>query len=153
MNDDFGIDEGIRFVDGKIYSDDRGFLVSINDFNPNLYKRLYIVKNHSERFVRAWHAHKQERKAFLCLSGAFMIGLIKLTDFNNPSRNLPVSRFVISARNPGVLLVPGGFANGLMNLSPEAEVLVFSSFTLGESQGDDYRFPFDYWNVWEPNYR
>jgi hypothetical protein len=36
-----------------------------------------------------------------------------------------------------------------MNLSADAILLVYSSTSLEESKGDDYRFEFDYWNPWE----
>ena len=71
-----------------------------------------------------------------------------MTDTKNPDKSQVVSRYVISSDTPSVLVVPAGFANGFKTLSQDAIVLFLSSSTLEESQGDDFRFPFDYWNPW-----
>jgi dTDP-4-dehydrorhamnose 3,5-epimerase len=55
----------------------------------------------------------------------------------------------MSSSNPAAFYIPAGYANGFMTLSDDTQILVFSSTTLEESQGDDYRFEFDYWNPWE----
>jgi dTDP-4-dehydrorhamnose 3,5-epimerase len=46
------------------------------------------------------------------------------------------------------LYLPPGYANGLMTLSPETRIMVFSTSTLQESLGDDIRFEARFWNPW-----
>jgi dTDP-4-dehydrorhamnose 3,5-epimerase-like enzyme len=53
------------------------------------------------------------------------------------------------------LFIPGGYANGAMNLTDENEIRYFSSASLGESSNDDFRIDAQFWNPWEkhnPNF-
>jgi dTDP-4-dehydrorhamnose 3,5-epimerase len=136
-------------IDGKLFVDDRGTLSFLNELSFNGIKRFYVVENHTKNFVRAWHGHMKEAKAFVAIEGSFLLGAVEMSDNLNPSKNSEVTRVVLSASNPQAFLVPPGFANGLMSLSEGAKLIVFSSSTLEESQGDDYRFPYDYWNIWQ----
>ena len=47
---------------GGLFSDDRGHLRFVNDFNFEGVKRFYQVENHSKNFIRAWHGHEKEGK-------------------------------------------------------------------------------------------
>ena len=40
-----------------------------------------------------------------------------------------------------------------MTLTDDAIVQFFSTSTLEESKGDDIRFPYDKWNIWNIEYR
>lgn len=135
-------------LDGKRFTDDRGTLLFVNELSLIGFKRFYIVENHSKQFIRAWHGHLKEAKAFIPIEGSFLVGAVPMTDKNNPNKELEVCRRVLNASNPQAFLIPAGFANGLMSLTEGAKLLVLSSTTLEESQGDDYRFPYDYWNIW-----
>jgi len=128
--------------------DDRGSLGFVNDFLINDFKRFYTVENHEQGFIRAWHGHMKESKAIIAIKGSILVGAVQMTDTTNPDKNQAVSRFVLSSDAPSVLVVPAGFANGFKTLSKDAIVLFLSSSTLEDSQGDDFRFPFDYWNPW-----
>jgi len=128
--------------------DDRGSLGFVNDFLINDFKRFYTVENHEQGFIRAWHGHMKESKAIIAIKGSILVGAVQMTDTTNPDKNQAVSRFVLSSDTPSVLVVPAGFANGFKTLSKDAIVLFLSSSTLEDSQGDDFRFPFDYWNPW-----
>jgi dTDP-4-dehydrorhamnose 3,5-epimerase-like enzyme len=128
--------------------DDRGTVAFVNDFVLSRYRRMYIVTNHKAGFVRAWHGHKSERKAALVLSGAALVCTVAIDNWDEPSSKLPIQRFVLSERNPGVLEIPAGYANGFMSLSPDTRVAFFSSATLDESLVDDVRFPSRLWDPW-----
>jgi hypothetical protein len=54
----------------------------------------------------------------------------------------------LCAEKPAALLVPGGFANGSMNLAPETTVCYFSDVPIEEAGGDDIRFPARQWDPW-----
>jgi dTDP-4-dehydrorhamnose 3,5-epimerase-like enzyme len=138
-----------RLIEGGLAVDDRGQVSFVNGFDFQGVKRFYIVANHREGFVRAWHGHRFEQKYIYCTSGAMVVGAVKVDDWDNPSADLPVRRFVLSAQKPAVLHIPAGYANGLMSLTPDAQLMIFSSSTVDESRNDDIRFPARHWNIWE----
>jgi dTDP-4-dehydrorhamnose 3,5-epimerase len=132
---------------GKAF-DDRGSLTFINDLDLTQFKRFYIVENHSRGFIRAWHGHKKEAKAVVVVSGAALVAAVKVDNWDSPSKNLKVERIVLSAEKPGALLIPAGYANGFMTLTESAKVMFFSTSSLEESAGDDFRFDARLWNPW-----
>jgi len=136
------------FVPGGISVDDRGALRYVNDFPVQQFKRFYIVENFATNFVRAWHGHRVEAKAVLCLSGAALIATVKVDNWEAPSKNLQPSRFVLSLDKPGILFIPGGYANGFMSLTQNLKLMFFSSSNLEESHKDDFRFESRYWDCW-----
>ena len=134
---------------GSKATDDRGSLGFINGFDLSSFKRFYLVENHSSHFIRAWHGHLKEAKSILVVKGSAIVCAVKMDDPISPNKSNHVERRVLRSSNPAAFYIPAGYANGFMTLSNDTQVLVFSSTTLEESQGDDYRFEFDYWNPWE----
>lgn len=139
--------------EGFNYVDDRGILSGCNAIDMSQLKRFYVIENHESRFVRAWHGHRFETKVFYCLSGAFLIGTVKIEDFKKPDSKSKAKLFTLSSIRPQILVVPGGYANGLMNLTEDSKLMVISDRSLEESAKDDYRYKFDYWNVWGRDFR
>ncbi len=137
-----------NLIRGGLAVDDRGEVGFVNDFDFGDVKRFYAVTNHRRGFVRAWHGHKHEAKYVTVVKGAALVCCVVVDDFDDPSRDLPVHRFVLSERTPAVLHVPPGCANGFMSLTDDAKVLFFSSATLEESQQDDFRFDSRIWDPW-----
>ena len=138
----------LTLIKGGLAVDDRGNVSFVNDFNFADVKRFYMIQNHQTGFVRAWHGHKKEAKYFYVVDGDALICGIKIDDWERPSKELKVEKFVLSARTPSILYLPAGYANGLMSLSPNTKVMVFSASTLQDSLGDDIRFEARYWNPW-----
>ena len=134
---------------GNRATDDRGSLGFINGFTLQNFERFYTVSNHSSNFIRAWQGHLKEAKAIIVLQGAALVCAVEMDDLKAPNKNNQVYRHVLSGNNPAALFIPAGYANGFKTLTSDAVVLVFSSTTLEESSGDDYRFEYDYWNPWE----
>lgn len=136
---------------GGVAVDDRGTVSFVNDFNFAHVRRFYQVRNFSTSTVRAFHGHLHEGKYVYVAKGSAIVAVVKLTDPVNPSKEEPVQRFVLSDKAPRVLFVPPGHANGFRPLEEDTRVIFFSTATLEESQGDDVRFPHDYWgeSVWE----
>jgi dTDP-4-dehydrorhamnose 3,5-epimerase len=77
------------------------------------------------------------------LRGAAMVSAVRIDDWDTPSKNNDVHRYIISAAKPSVLWIPPGYANGFKSLVPSTLVVVFSTATLEESKNDDYRWPPD----------
>ena len=140
---------GAEILRGGVAVDDRGEVGFVNEFTFDGVKRFYTVANHCRGFVRAWHGHKAESKYVLAVSGAALVCCVEVDDWESPSRDLEVQRFVISERSPSVVHVPAGYVNGFMTLTPDAKLMFFSTSTLEESLGDDIRFPARYWNPWD----
>jgi dTDP-4-dehydrorhamnose 3,5-epimerase-like enzyme len=133
---------------GGLAVDDRGETVFVNEFNFESVKRFYMVSNHSAGFVRAWHAHKQEAKYVMAVSGAAVVGAVKIDNWEKPSKDLPVERYVLSSKKPQVLYIPPGYANGFMSLTSDLKLMFFSTSTLEESSTDDTRYDARYWDIW-----
>jgi dTDP-4-dehydrorhamnose 3,5-epimerase-like enzyme len=140
--------DDLKLLEGGLAVDDRGSLSFVNDFDLGPVRRFYVVRNHERGFVRAWHAHKEERKFITALDGSVLLCCIQVDDWESPSPDLPIMRYVLSAQKPSVLLIPAGYAHGFMTLTEGAALMVFSDASLDESLGDDIRFPARFWDPW-----
>jgi len=133
---------------GGLAVDDRGETAFVNEFTFESVKRFYMVSNHSPGFVRAWHAHKHEAKYVMAVSGAAVVGAVRIDDWEKPSKDLSVERYVLSSKKPQVLYIPPGYANGFMSLTSDLKLMYFSTSTLEESAADDIRYDARYWDIW-----
>lgn len=138
----------MELFEGRIVADDRGTVRFINDFNFEGVKRFYQVENHRSGYIRAWHAHNREGKYVYVVTGAALIGVVNFND-----DNAVPEKFVLSAEIPKVLWIPSGNANGFMSLRENTKIIFYSTSTLEESHGDDIRFPYNKWDIWEEDYR
>ncbi|MCC7496089.1 MAG: dTDP-4-dehydrorhamnose 3,5-epimerase family protein [Bryobacterales bacterium] len=139
----------LALIEGGLAVDDRGMVAFVNDFGFEGVKRFYTVSNHQAQFVRAWHAHKREGKYVLVTSGAAIVGAVGIDDWDKPDASAKTSRYVLSAARPSVLWIPPGHANGFMTLTRNTTVMFFSTSTLEQSRGDDFRYPARYWDIWQ----
>ncbi len=138
-----------ELIRGGVATDDRGRVSFVNQFDLAGCRRFYLVENFSTGTVRAWHAHRHERKWVLAVSGAALAACVEIDDWDSPSTDQEIHRFVLDAVNPSVLSVPPGYANGAMSLAPGTKLLYVSDRTLDDSVDDDIRFPARYWDPWE----
>lgn len=100
--------------------------------------------------MRAWHGHKNEKKLIKVLSGKFLVGVIKIDDWENPDKTIDPEMVEMDI-NSDLLSIPEGYANGAMNLEENSKIMYFSSSTLEDSLSDDYRFDSKYWDPWTSN--
>jgi len=140
---------------GDLAVDDRGVVRFVNDFNFKGIKRFYQLENFDDDVIRAFHGHKKEGKYVYVVRGSIILCAVKIDNFKSPSQNLKIERFILSDKKPQVIFVPPGFANGFKSLEEKTSVIFFSTKTLEQSLGDDYRFPADYWGdkIWETENR
>jgi len=136
-------------LNGGLAVDERGEVGFVNDFRFEGVKRFYTVANHRSGFVRAWHGHRREGKYVTTVAGAALVGAVRIDDWDKPSRDLAVERFVLSASRPSVLFIPSGYANGFMSLTDDLKLMFFSTSTLEESAADDIRFDSRLWDIWQ----
>ena len=140
--------QGLILFEGGLSIDDRGEVGFVNGFDMRQVRRFYTVCNHKPGFVRAWHAHKREKKYVTVVSGAAIVAAVCIDNWESPSKDLCVHRYVLSAQKPAVLFIPNGHANGFMTLTEDTKLMFFSTAMLGESEGDDIRYDAHYWNPW-----
>jgi len=137
--------------------DDRGFVRHINDFDFKGIKRFYVVENHRPGFVRAWHGHKYESKWALVVEGSVYFKVAKVSDFSNPDQITVGHHFTFNHNLPTILFIPAGWAHGYKTLTDKAKIIFFSDKTLEQSQKDDFRWQWNYFNVgghkWEEDFR
>jgi len=138
-----------QLIKGGIAVDDRGAVSFVNDFTFSGIKRFYLVENHSRNFVRAWHGHKMEEKYVLVTKGTAIVAAVKIDDWEKPSKDQTVHKFVLSEKSPEILHIPNGYANGFMSLTDDVKIMFFSTASLAESAKDDYRYNARYWDPWK----
>jgi len=137
-----------KLLVGKIFTDDRGCIRFINDFDFSKVKRFYQIQNHIRGFIRAWHGHRKEGKYVYVAKGTALVAAVKLDD----DRAVPV-KFVLSDKVPTIFCIPPGYANGFMSLEEDTIVQFFSTALLEESIEDAERISYDRWDIWNINYR
>lgn len=135
-------------INGGQFSDERGTISYFNDLDLSPVKRMYIIAHTDTSTVRAWQGHKQEHKWFHVLAGSFKMVLIKPDNWEFPSTDLGYQDYNLTDKNNEVLHVPGGYATGFKALEANSRLLVFSNFTVSESQNDDFRFDKNNWYNW-----
>jgi dTDP-4-dehydrorhamnose 3,5-epimerase-like enzyme len=146
MNEHQSASEVIR-IPGALFADDRGTLRFVNDFSFKEVKRFYQVENFSLATIRAFHGHMKEAKYVYVSSGSIILCAVQLDQAKDPSKTAPVQRMVLSAAKPEVVYIPPKHANGFKALEEHTKLFFFSTSTLEESRGDDYRYPADYWGI------
>ena len=130
-------------IEGGVFCDDRGYISFVNDFDFKDVKRFYVLQDHEVGFVRAWHGHLKESEYVFVVSGSVMVGTVRIDSSEEPTKHF------LTGRKPAILHIPPGFANGTMTLEPNTIVLFLSTSMLGASEGDEVRFDYDKWNIWE----
>lgn len=135
--------------------DDRGVLSFVNEFSLEKIKRFYVVENFSTETIRAFHGHLKEEKYVFVVKGTALVICAKLDKSGKLEKGQELSKFVLSDRRPAVLRIPGGYVNGFKPLEDKSKIMFFSTASLDESKGDDYRFDWNYFgkNVWEAKNR
>jgi dTDP-4-dehydrorhamnose 3,5-epimerase-like enzyme len=142
------MDRQPRFIEGGAFSDERGALSYVNGFNMLEVRRFYLIGHPDVSIVRAWQGHQMEQKWFYVTNGKFKVVVVKPDNWEKPSMALRSNEFILSADHPGVLHVPGGYANGFKALEPDSQMMVFSDFTVEQSKNDNYRFEAGLWGIW-----
>ena len=136
-------------IKGGTFSDDRGSMRFVNDFQFNDVKRFYFIKHLNVDFIRAWQGHQFEKKYFYPIAGSFILAWVKIDDFKNPSKNLVPEYHILLPGTSEIISIPKGYANGLKALEPNSEILIFSDMNLEESHAENIRYPSDWWMDWE----
>ncbi len=126
--------------------DDRGFLYQIyGNYEgkfPNI-KRIYIVGNFSKGTIRGFHKHTEEWKCYFASSGSAKFVIV--------DENKNISTYVLSPKNPAVLIVPPEHFHGWVSLEENTILIGISNKSLEDTLKDDIRIdPFTFGKeVWD----
>ena len=132
-----------KIIRGNSHQDQRGIITYNNDFNASLVKRIYTIENHSTDFIRGWQGHKTEQRWFACMKGAFEISVIQIDDFDQPSKDLKISKYQLNDKSLTYLHIPSGHITAIQAKKEGSKLLVLADYALGEIR-DEYRFTLDY---------
>ena len=137
------MDKDIRLIKGVKHSDHREHLTHFNEFDFNGVARYYIIEQEDTNIYRGWHGHQFEKKWFQCIKGEFILGFVKVDNFDNPSNNLIIEKFHLNEQEPVLLCVPEGYVNMVRAIKPGSKLLVYSGKPLEVAKLDSWR--------WEPS--
>lgn len=136
-----------EIIQGGNFTDHRGTISYVNDFSFTDIERFYIISNSDENPIRAWQGHKLDAKNFYCLSGSFKIHFIKVDNWENPSKALPIETVFVSESDSKILHIPAGYANAIQSLQANSKLISFSTLPLDNVREDDVRYDSDYWKI------
>ncbi len=128
-----------RLIEGNQFTDIRGILKYNNNFDLSLIKRMYLIENADIQLKRGWQGHKVEQRWFTAVSGKFEIMLLKIDNWENPSKNLNPNIFELSSETFNSLHIPSGYISCIQSLELKSKLLVMADFNLGEIN-DEYKF-------------
>jgi len=138
-----------KLIEGGVFSDQRGTLQFVNDFDMSVIKRMYFTTHPLTKTVRAWQGHKIESRWFFCVKGGFKVRLVKIDNWEIPSNNCEIFEFELKDEKPQVLYIPNGFANGFKATIENSKLMIMSDYGLNEIENDNYRFNSNKWTNWE----
>jgi hypothetical protein len=130
---------------GNAYCDVRGNLLYNNTFDSSAVKRMYVIQNNSLDILRGWQGHKIEQRWFSAVHGSFYIQLMKIDNWDLPSKKLVCKEFMISNKTLDVLHVPNGYVSCIQAIEEGSRLLVMSDYLMGEI-ADEYRFGLKYFD-------
>ncbi|WP_343707610.1 hypothetical protein [Flavobacterium sp.] len=136
-----------KVIQGGNFSDHRGSISYVNDFTFENIERFYIISNSDENPIRAWQGHKLDAKNFYCLTGSFKIHFVKVDNWENPSKDLPIETVLVSESDSKVVHIPAGYANAIESLESNSKLISFSTLPLTKVSEDDVRYESDYWKI------
>ncbi len=128
---------------GNHFKDHRGVLKFNNDFDASSAKRIYTIRNNSEKIQRGWLGHQIEQRWFISIKGSFSFKIIVIDNWEKPSNNLEITEYILNSENLDVLHVPPGHVMKIQALEEDSELFVLADYGIGEVD-DECRFDVDY---------
>ena len=134
-----------RIIKGDFFIDNRGTINFNNSFDASQIKRIYIIQNSSVNFIRGWQGHKVEQRWFSALQGSFRIKLIKIDDWNTPSKSLVYQEIKLEAKTLDILHIPQGYVTSIQSIKNNSKLLVMADYAIGEIE-DEQRYDLNYFS-------
>ncbi len=132
-------------IKGNAHCDVRGNLLYNNIFDSSAVKRMYVIQNNSLDIIRGWQGHQIEQRWFSAVHGSFCIQLMKIDNWELPSKQLFCEEFIISNKTLDVLHVPKGYVSCIQAMEEGSILLVMADYLMGEI-ADEYRFDLKYFD-------
>ncbi|MBN2257513.1 MAG: dTDP-4-dehydrorhamnose 3,5-epimerase family protein [Anaerolineaceae bacterium] len=135
---------GVDSIILESHEDDRGYLYEIihsNDpFLPQ-FGQVYLVGDPVRNTVRAFHKHSQLFDYFCIVHGSAKF--ILKDDRRDSSTYQNMDTYVLSSRNPKLLVVPPGVYHGWMSLEDDTIMISTASHLYNQKDPDEERIPPD----------
>lgn len=128
-----------KLLKGQNFMDERGSVYHYGENTLDSIKRVYFISPSPSAGFRGWHGHKFESKTFRCIRGSFEVSSVRVLDWDAPAGGEKYT-FRLSGDSGELLIVPEGFANGILSMEVGSVLMVMSNKTLSESLEDDIRF-------------
>ena len=132
-----------KIIIGDCHIDNRGTLIYNNNFDTTSVKRIYFIENKNNSVIRGWQGHNIEKRWFSAVIGSFKIRLIKIDNWELPSKELSSIEYKITSDKMEVLFVPNGYVTSIQSMQKNAKLLVMGNYLIGETK-DEYRYPINY---------
>lgn len=134
-----------RLLPGGVHRDDRGVVRHVNAFDFGRVDRFYAVEPSRAGEVRGWVGHRREWKYFFASLGRLVVGVVQPANWEAPARKEKVVSFLLDQDAPAILEVPPGCFTASLALTPQSQLLIFSSGRIEDAAQDDYRLPAAHW--------
>lgn len=137
----------VELIPLKVNTDDRGYLIVIGSSGrpdaPNIptMKEVYVVGNMSKGTIRAFHKHEKLWDYFFISHGSAKFVLVD--DRGDVGTHHEVNAFVLTERNPSLLVVPPGVYHGWMSLEDDTQMVSIADVPYNPSSPDEKRIPPD----------
>ena len=136
-------------IKGGSYTDERGGLEFYNDFDMSQIKRVYFTTHFDTEVIRAWQGHTIESRWFCSVKGSFQVKLIEIDNWKNPSDELKVLEYTLTAEKQEILYIPKGYVNGFKALKNNSKLMIMSDYGFNEIENDEIRFDKNKWSKWD----
>ena len=136
-------------IKGGNYTDERGQLEFYNDFDMSQIKRVYFTTHFDTEVIRAWQGHTIESRWFCSVKGSFLVKLIEIDNWENPSDDLKVFEYELTAEKQEILYIPNGYVNGFKALKADSKLMIMSNYGFNEIENDQIRFDQNKWTGWD----
>jgi len=141
----------VRKIDLVAHVDDRGYLIEIlraSDDYFTKFGQVYLVGDFARGVIRAFHKHNVLWDFFFISHGTAKF--IFVDDRPESSTYKEVNTFVVSSRNPSLLIVPPGVYHGWMSLEDDTQLISTASEVYNRENPDEVRISPDSLEVeWE----
>ena len=128
-----------NIIKGDLFKDNRGKLLSCNQFDMSHVKRMYSIENTNSNYIRGWKGHKIETRWFFATKGSIIINTILISDLEKAHPLPVINTFKLNEDNLNVLEVPPGFATSIKQYSNGDRICVFADYEIGVSDDEDLR--------------
>lgn len=156
MNMEKRVIKDAKLIPLQVHTDERGYLIEIiRKSEPKTdawsvckkFGQVYLVGNFGRGTIRAFHKHKELWDYFFISHGAAKFVLVDDRE-DSPTYKM-MNTFVLSEKNPSLLVVPPGVYHGWMSLEDDTQMVSIASEIYNREKPDEIRIPPDsFGDVW-----